>query len=127
MKTYWGVEVYLHAFFDFGTRWRWVVSFMPRPLHPQRKNPWYPLDRRLGEPQSRSGRGGEEKNSQPLLGLEPPNIQSIAQRYNSELSRLLVKFVRDSFKAAISRLYVMSLPRLCKDFTAPPSYFVRAL
>jgi hypothetical protein len=22
MKTYWGVEVQLHAFFDFGTRWR---------------------------------------------------------------------------------------------------------
>jgi hypothetical protein len=22
MKAYWGVEVYLHAFFDLGTRWR---------------------------------------------------------------------------------------------------------
>jgi hypothetical protein len=28
------------------------------------------LDRRLGGPQSRSGRGGEEKNSQPLPGIE---------------------------------------------------------
>jgi hypothetical protein len=27
------------------------------------KEPLYPLDRRLGGPQSRSGRGGEEKNS----------------------------------------------------------------
>jgi hypothetical protein len=44
-------------------------------------NPWYPLDRRLGGPQSRSGRGGEEKNSHPLPGLEPPIIQPIAQRY----------------------------------------------
>jgi hypothetical protein len=34
------------------------------------KNPWYPLDRRLGGPQSRSGRGGEEKNSQPPPGIE---------------------------------------------------------
>jgi hypothetical protein len=25
-----------------------VVSFTPRPLHPQGKTPWYPLDRRLG-------------------------------------------------------------------------------
>jgi hypothetical protein len=34
------------------------------------KNPQYPLDRRLGGPQSRSGRGGEEKNSLPRsLGL----------------------------------------------------------
>jgi len=28
----------------------------------------------LDGPQSRSGRGGEEKNSQPLTGLEPPII-----------------------------------------------------
>jgi hypothetical protein len=36
---------------------------------------------RLGGPQSRSGRGGEEKNSQPLSGLEPPIMQPVAQRY----------------------------------------------
>jgi hypothetical protein len=28
----------------------------------------------------RSGRGGEEKNYQPLPGLEPPIIQPVAQR-----------------------------------------------
>jgi hypothetical protein len=38
---------------------------------PQGKSPWYPLDKRLGGPQSRSGRGGEEKNSQPPPGIEP--------------------------------------------------------
>jgi hypothetical protein len=37
---------------------------------PQGKRPWYPLDRRLGESQSRSGRGVEEKNSQPPPGIE---------------------------------------------------------
>jgi hypothetical protein len=41
---------------------------MPRQLYPYGKKPWYPLDRRLGGPQSSSGRGGEEKNSQPLNG-----------------------------------------------------------
>jgi hypothetical protein len=30
-----------------------------------------PLDRRMGGPQNRSGRGGEEKNSQPPSGIEP--------------------------------------------------------
>jgi hypothetical protein len=45
----------------------------PRPFHPQVKSPWYPLDRRLGGPQSHSGRGGEEKNSQPRPGIEPWN------------------------------------------------------
>jgi hypothetical protein len=34
-------------------------------------SPQYPLDRRLGGPQSRSGRGGEEKTSQPQPGIEP--------------------------------------------------------
>jgi hypothetical protein len=33
---------------DLGTSWTWVVSFMPRPLYQLGKNPWYPLDRRLG-------------------------------------------------------------------------------
>jgi hypothetical protein len=48
-----------------------VVSFTPRPLYPQGKSPRYPLDRRLGGPQSRSGYGVEEKNSQPPPGIEP--------------------------------------------------------
>jgi hypothetical protein len=44
----------------------------------------------LGGPQSRSGRGGEEKNSQPLPGLEPPIIQLVAQRCTTELSDVLL-------------------------------------
>jgi len=36
------------------------------------KSLWYPLNKSLGGLQSRSGRGGEEKNSQPLPGLEGP-------------------------------------------------------
>jgi hypothetical protein len=47
-----------------------MVRFKNRPLYHQGKSPWYPLDRRLGGPQSRSGRGGEEKNSQLPPGIE---------------------------------------------------------
>jgi len=43
MKAYWGVEVYLHSFYDLGTRWRWVVIFTPRPLYREGKRPWYPF------------------------------------------------------------------------------------
>jgi hypothetical protein len=50
-----------------------VVSFTSRPLYPQRKSPWHPLDRSLGGLQSRSEHGGEEKNSQPPTGIEPQN------------------------------------------------------
>jgi hypothetical protein len=56
---------------------------------PQGNSPSYPMDRRLGGAQSRYGRGGEEKNSPPLLRLEPPIFQSVAQRYATELFCLL--------------------------------------
>jgi hypothetical protein len=46
------------------------------------------LDRRLGGPQSWFGCSGEEKNSQPLPGVEPLIIQSIAQLYTTKLSWL---------------------------------------
>jgi hypothetical protein len=49
---------------------------------PQGKSLWYPLDRRLGGPQSRSGRGGEEKNSQP------PTELSRLSLYNDEVYHL---------------------------------------
>jgi hypothetical protein len=87
MKAYWGSGSIAPRILDLCIRWRWVVSFTPRPLYPQGRSACYPLDRRLGWPQSRSGRGGEENNSQPLPGLEPPIIQSVAQRYTTELSR----------------------------------------
>jgi len=62
----------------FSTRWRWVVSFTPRPLYLQRKRPWYPLESGLAGPQSRFGRGGDEKNSQPPPGIESRIIQPLA-------------------------------------------------
>jgi hypothetical protein len=67
-----------------------VVSFTPRQLYPQGRSPWYPSDRRLGVPQSRSGRGGKEKNSQPLSGLEPPIIHPVAKSYITELPRHII-------------------------------------
>jgi hypothetical protein len=66
---------------DLGTRRRWVVSFTARPLYLRGKRPWYPLDTRLGGLQSLSGRCREEKISQPPPGIEPPNIQPIANCY----------------------------------------------
>jgi len=63
-----------------------VVSFTSLPLYLQGKSPWYQLARRLGGPQSRSGLGGEEKNPQPLPGLEPPIIQPIVNHYGKILA-----------------------------------------
>jgi hypothetical protein len=76
MKTYCGSGGIALRILDLGTRWRRVVSYTPRLLCPRGKNFWYPMDRSLARGvgrQSRSGRGGGEKNSQPLPGLEPPD------------------------------------------------------
>jgi hypothetical protein len=62
------------------------------------------LDRRLGGPQSWSGCGGEEKNSQPLPGLEPLIIQPLDQSYTTELSQLLAK-KRYSAQSKIRYMY----------------------
>jgi hypothetical protein len=48
---------------------------MPRPLYPR-----YPLDRKLGGPQSQSGRRGEEKILDPT-GTRTPVVQPVASRY----------------------------------------------
>jgi hypothetical protein len=71
MKTYWGSSGIAPRILDLGVRWGWVVSFTPRQIYPQEKKLRYPLDRRLCGSQSRSGRGGEEKISHPLPGIEP--------------------------------------------------------
>jgi hypothetical protein len=53
---------------------------MPQTLYPQGKSLRYPLDVRLGEPQSLSGRLGEEEIS-PLLELELWYLCHLASRY----------------------------------------------
>jgi hypothetical protein len=64
---------------------------------PQGNSPLYPLDRRLDGSQSRSGRGGEDKNSQPMPGLEPPIIQPAAQRYTTKLTQTLRRACKESY------------------------------
>jgi hypothetical protein len=66
-------------------------------FNPKGKNSWHPLDRRLVGLQSRSGHDDEEKNSQPLPGLEPPTIQPVAPstillRYPSSWNNLVANY-----------------------------------
>jgi hypothetical protein len=100
-----------------------VVSLAPRPLYARGKSPRYQLDRRLGGPQSRSERRGEEKilalpglelrplgrstRSQSLYRLRYPDSQVEAQsmKYyeqrnksnNETLLRIRVMKQRNSF------------------------------
>jgi hypothetical protein len=109
MEVYWENGSISPRILDLGTRWRWVVSFMSQPLYPQEKGPWYPLDRRLGGPQSRSGRGGEEKNSQPI-------IQPVAQRYTTVSVTLLPNCTNEHQEMiAPSQLFLKSTNSLCGE------------
>jgi hypothetical protein len=84
MKTYGGVEVYADShFLDLSTSCRSVVSFPPLRLSSRGKSPRYPLEKRLGGPQSRYGRHGEnswpywDSNSDPLV-VQP--VESLYRR-----------------------------------------------
>jgi hypothetical protein len=48
-------------------------------FYPRRKSPRYSFDRRLGGPQNRSGRCGEEKHLAPA-GNPTPAVQPLARR-----------------------------------------------
>jgi hypothetical protein len=60
----------------FGTRWRWVISLMPRPLYPWGNSSRSSLDRRLGGPQNQSGMRGEEKNLALIRTRNPIPLSS---------------------------------------------------
>jgi len=74
---------------DLGTRWRWVVSFTLQSFYPRKNNPWYPLERRLGGIQRRYGRGGEEKKSLLMPGIEPRSSVYIYHPPNTMVQGLL--------------------------------------
>jgi len=56
---------YSSTHFNLGTIWRWVVSLMPWLLYPQRKRPWYSLNR--GGPQSLSEHSSKENRNWTLI------------------------------------------------------------
>jgi hypothetical protein len=62
-------------FLDLGTNWGWVVGFTALDSLPPGKSSRYPLDRRLGVPQSRSGRYEKVKILYPT-GTGTPTSQS---------------------------------------------------
>ena len=67
-----------YSFFNLGARWERVVKASPRPLYPREKTR-YPLYRRLGRPQGRSGR---VRKISPPPGFDPRTVQLVESRYN---------------------------------------------
>jgi hypothetical protein len=73
---------YTSTILDLGTRYVWVVSFTPRTLSPRGSRSRHTLDRRLGGPQSRSGRCREKKNLDPT-GIWTLAVQAVARCHTS--------------------------------------------
>jgi hypothetical protein len=78
MKTYWGVEVQLHAFFDLYTRWRWVV-FTSRPLYSQGKTPGTHWTGGWVDPRADLDTVSKRKISSPPPGIEPRSSDCLAR------------------------------------------------
>jgi hypothetical protein len=65
---------------NLGSGCMWMVSFTYRPSNAWGTTPRYPLDRKLGGPQSRSGHsGGEETKILAAAGERTPVTQPVAQ------------------------------------------------
>jgi hypothetical protein len=96
-----------------------------RPLYPQGKTLWYPLDRRLGGPQSRFGRGGEEKYfpAPPPPWIEPYNPDRPARRNSldwlTHKIAIQLHLVAESFTICSSRA-----SRRVRKLLDTPSYLV---
>jgi len=76
MKTYWVSGGIAPRILDLGSRWRRAVNFTPRTLYLQGRRPWYPLDKRLGRPQNRSGHSSADVNlvAGQLNFISDPNV-----------------------------------------------------
>jgi hypothetical protein len=130
MKTYWGSGGIAPRILDLGTRWRWVVSFTPRPLYSQWKSPRYPLGRRLGGPSAVLD--VVVKRQIPSLHRESNRrtaiVHPVAQRSTTELSRLssylqLIHLKNKSDEANDYVIFSSSLSLRTSKFQHFPQHF----
>ena len=84
MKTYEGNSGIALLTLNLGSKWRWVVSFTPRPIYPLGKLS-YELNKGLVGSQSWFGRFGEE-NILLVLGIERSQAGSQAFHVHGKTS-----------------------------------------
>jgi hypothetical protein len=83
MKTYWRSGGIAPRILDLGTRWRWVVSFTPRPLYPRERAPGAHWIGGWVGPKAVLDAEVKRKIPSPRRESKPrtPNVQTVAQRY----------------------------------------------
>jgi hypothetical protein len=94
-----------------------MVSLTLRPLYPRGKSPQYPLDRRLGGPQSQSGRHGEMKILAPTRAQTPtpghPARSQSLYRLRYPGSRRMVILVICFAQNKISKIFPRTQQNIC--------------
>jgi hypothetical protein len=122
MKAYGGADVYIHIFFTSvlaGGKWS---ASRPGRFTPGETAPPYPLDRRLGGPQYRSGRSGEEK-----IHSDPSVVQHVAGRSTDHSIAAPSCEVQTGFLHMVFFCGVGLTPPLGPFFRSPRFRFLRSL
>jgi hypothetical protein len=114
---------YSSTILNLGTRWRWVVSFKPLQLYPQGNRRRYPLNRTVDEPQSRSGRCGEEKISCSFRETNPGRPTRSPSLYRLSYPRIVLEWLERNTK---TQNLDSRCPSRDSNWT-PPEYETRTL
>jgi hypothetical protein len=70
-----------------------MVSFTRQPLYPRGKSTRYPLDRKLGGPQSQSERRGKEKILDRYSNYDPLVVQAVTSFYTDYTIHAIARLV----------------------------------
>jgi hypothetical protein len=95
-----------------------VVSFTPRPLYPQGKSSWYPLDRRLGGPQSQKNEKLQINSNATVVDSDkveppPPHLDERFEVFTAMTIQVVVFWVvTEAARASLGHKNVAQLP-LC--------------
>jgi hypothetical protein len=71
-----GIDIWLYSYFNLGARWCGWSTPHPGPFTPGKTR--YPLYRKLGRPQ---GRSGQVRKISPSPGFHPRTVQPVASLY----------------------------------------------
>jgi hypothetical protein len=134
MKAYWGSGCRIPRILNLRTRWMWVVSFTPRSGERAR----YPLDSRLGGPQSRYGHSGgnicslcrESNLDHPSHSQSLYRLSYLGSSYEGRLQSSWTHLITSSQNFVEVRWRSLfrstSLGKRCSSYNAPPTSRKRA-
>jgi hypothetical protein len=115
-------------FLELGASWRWEVSFKPRPLYPRGKRPWYPSYRRLGWPQSLSGRREEYPWIYQNSNSDLSAVQPVTSRYTDCAVQEPLPYSTDYIGGWMNQFVIETMrneTRMLLPGTYPPSSVMR--